>query len=67
MKKETQNHSSSGQAEKRSFFLKYSRICQVIWARKNAKVPHYYNYDLMKEMNENKQMKDVWKLPAIAS
>jgi len=40
---------------------------QIIWARKNAKVPHYYNYDLMKEMNGNKQMKDVWKLPAIAS
>jgi len=39
---------------------------QIIWARKNAKVPHYYNYDLMRKMNDNKQMKDVWKLPAIA-
>ena len=39
---------------------------QIIWARKSAKVPHYYNYDLMKELNGNKQMKDVWKLPAIA-
>ena len=39
---------------------------QIIWARKNVKVPHYFNYDLMKKLNDNKQMKDVWKLPAIA-
>lgn len=39
---------------------------QIIWARKNHKVPHYFNYELMKELNDNKQMKDVWKLPAIA-
>ncbi len=39
---------------------------QIIWARKEAKVPHYYNYKLMKELNDGKQMKDVWKLPAIA-
>jgi len=40
---------------------------QIIWARKNQKVPHYFNYELMKELNDGKQMKDVWKLPAIAS
>lgn len=39
---------------------------QIIWARKKAKVPHYYNYELMKQLNGDKQMKDVWKLPAIA-
>lgn len=39
---------------------------QIIWARKKEKVPHYYNYELMKQLNGNKQMKDVWKLPAIA-
>lgn len=39
---------------------------QVIWARKNTKVPHYFNYELMKELNGGKQMKDVWRLPAIA-
>lgn len=38
----------------------------IIWARKKEKVPHYFNYDLMKKLNGNKQMKDVWKLPAIA-
>lgn len=37
----------------------------IIWARKMKKVPHYYNYDLMKQLNEGKQMTDVWRLPAI--
>ena len=38
----------------------------IIWARKQLtpkkKGKHYFNYDLMKEMNDNKQMKDVWLL-----
>lgn len=38
----------------------------IIWARKSAKVPHYYNYELMKRINDGKQMSDVWRLPAIA-
>lgn len=38
----------------------------VIWARKSVKKPHYFNYDLMKQLNDNKQMTDVWRLPAIA-
>lgn len=38
----------------------------IIWARKSDKTPHYYNYDLMKKINDNKQMTDVWRLPAIA-
>ena len=38
----------------------------VIWARKKEKVAHYYNYELMKHINDNKQMTDVWRLPAIA-
>ena len=37
----------------------------IIWARKMPKVPHYYNYELMKQLNEGKQMTDVWRLPAI--
>jgi site-specific DNA-methyltransferase (adenine-specific) len=37
----------------------------IIWARKLPKVPHYYNYELMKELNGDKQMTDVWNLPAI--
>ena len=39
---------------------------QIIWARKKEKVPHYFNYELMKQLNGDKQMKDVWKLSAIA-
>ncbi|MFI3268108.1 MAG: site-specific DNA-methyltransferase [Rikenellaceae bacterium] len=39
----------------------------IIWARKCKKTPHYYNYELMKAINGNKQMKDVWNLPAIAT
>lgn len=38
----------------------------IIWARKSAKVPHYFNYQLMKHLNDDKQMTDVWRLPAIA-
>ena len=37
----------------------------IIWARKSQKVAHYYNYELMKRLNGNKQMTDVWQLPAI--
>lgn len=33
----------------------------ILWARKNDKnSKHYFNYNLMKELNGNKQMKDVW-------
>lgn len=38
----------------------------ILWARKNKKVTHYYNYELMKEINGGSQMRDVWSLPAIA-
>lgn len=37
----------------------------IIWARKSPKVAHYYNYELMKQLNGDKQMTDVWQLPAI--
>ena len=38
----------------------------ILWARKLPKVPHRYNYELMKSINGDKQMTDVWRLPAIA-
>lgn len=38
----------------------------IIWARKSKKVPHYYNYEMMKYINGGKQMTDVWRMPAIA-
>ena len=34
---------------------------QVIWAAKNEKSKHLYNYELMKQVNDGKQMKDVWQ------
>ena len=37
----------------------------ILWARKSKKVPHKFNYDLMKLINGDKQMTDVWRLPAI--
>lgn len=38
----------------------------ILWARKEKKVPHYFNYELMKKLNGGKQMRDLWTLPAIA-
>lgn len=38
----------------------------IIWARKDKKIPHIFNYELMKLLNDGKQMTDVWRLPAIA-
>lgn len=33
----------------------------ILWARKDLpKVKYKFNYELMKELNNNKQMKDVW-------
>lgn len=33
----------------------------ILWAKKDLKNNKYtFNYDLMKELNDNKQMKDVW-------
>ncbi len=38
----------------------------VLWARKHEKVPHHYNYETMRAIAGGKQMRDVWRLPAIA-
>jgi site-specific DNA-methyltransferase (adenine-specific) len=34
----------------------------ILWVRKGFKSKHYFNYELMKEMNDNKQMRDVWRI-----
>ncbi|MBW2045215.1 MAG: site-specific DNA-methyltransferase [Deltaproteobacteria bacterium] len=36
----------------------------VIWAAKNKKSKHFFNYPLMKRMNNNKQMKSIWPIMA---
>lgn len=38
----------------------------ILWARKNKKITHFYNYELMKQINGGTQMRDLWSLPAIA-
>jgi len=36
----------------------------IIWAAKNAKSKHCFNYDKMREINNGKQMKSVWTITA---
>jgi len=36
----------------------------VLWAAKDAKSKHRFNYPLMREINGGKQMKDVWRFTA---
>lgn len=36
----------------------------VLWASKNEKSKHRFNYDLMRETNGGKQMKSVWTMTA---
>ncbi|MBP3041834.1 site-specific DNA-methyltransferase [Bacillaceae bacterium Marseille-Q3522] len=37
----------------------------LIWAKKSSKSKHTFNYQLLIEKNNGKQMTDVWKLPAV--
>lgn len=37
----------------------------ILWARREEKTPHYFNYELMKELNGGTQMRDVWRLPTV--
>lgn len=37
----------------------------IIWARKNEKKPHKFNYEKMKMLNGGQQMTDVWRIPAV--
>jgi site-specific DNA-methyltransferase (adenine-specific) len=37
----------------------------IIWARKYIKKPHKFNYEVMKRLNGDKQMTDVWRIPAV--
>ena len=43
-----------------------SRIIRIFVPDLSEKMPHIFNYELMKAINGNKQMSDVWRLPAIA-
>jgi site-specific DNA-methyltransferase (adenine-specific) len=37
----------------------------IIWAKKSKDSKHYFNYALMKSINNNKQMKDVWRIGSL--
>lgn len=39
----------------------------IVWARKNEKVSHYFNCDLMEQINGGSRMSDVWRIPFISS
>lgn len=39
----------------------------IVWARKNEKVTHYFNCDLMEQINGGTRMSDVWRIPFISS
>lgn len=36
----------------------------VLWAAKNKNSRHYFNYSLMRKMNNNKQMQSLWSITA---
>lgn len=36
----------------------------IIWAAKNEKSKHIFNYDKMRQISNGKQMKSVWTIPA---
>lgn len=39
----------------------------IVWARKCENIPHYFNCDLMEQMNGGKRMTDVWRIPFLSS
>lgn len=39
----------------------------IVWARKNEKVSHYFNCNLMEQLNGGARMSDVWRIPFLAS
>jgi site-specific DNA-methyltransferase (adenine-specific) len=39
----------------------------ILWAKKDSKAKHIFNYELMKEINGGKQMKDVWQFPSLSN
>ena len=34
----------------------------ILWAAKTKKSKHYFNYELMKKFNDNKQMRSIWNI-----
>lgn len=39
----------------------------IVWARKDEHHSHYFNCDLMEQLNGGKRMTDVWRIPFLSS
>ena len=39
----------------------------IVWARKNENIPHFFNCDLMEQLNGGARMSDVWRIPFLSS
>ena len=39
----------------------------IVWARKNDNIPHFFNCDLMEQLNGGVRMSDVWHIPFLSS
>ena len=39
----------------------------IVWARKNDNIPHFFNCDLMEQLNGGVRMSDVWRIPFLSS
>ena len=39
----------------------------IVWARKSEKVSHFFNCDLMEQLNGGARMSDVWRIPFVSS
>ena len=39
----------------------------IVWARKDMKTPHFFNCELMEQINGGARMSDVWRIPFLSS
>lgn len=39
----------------------------IVWARKNENIPHFFNCELMEQLNGGARMSDVWRIPFLSS
>ncbi len=39
----------------------------IVWARKSKKVTHFFNCDMMEQINGGTRMSDVWRIPFVSS
>lgn len=39
----------------------------IVWARKNERIPHYFNCELMEQLNGGARLSDVWRIPFLSS